>query len=161
MGFICTLAVGGICFIRIALNCKWMAVLAKCRYLTHTFKKSFIDLDVNSPQLSQTRLDDCTLFSTLCQYLDYSTWTFGFIVWLALNLTWIFLLVVIQLVQISIAKTSNESANYYRFEYLVHPHYRHDGVPEYRKRFVTPFDLGVMGNCVDFWTSRGKLSDVK
>lgn len=111
--------------------------------------------------LTETQMDECTLFSTLCRYLFFSTWTFSFVVWLAINLTWITLLVAIQLVQISIAKTSNEAANYYRFDYLVHPMDRHEGVPEYRKRFVNPFDLGVVGNCVDFWTSRGKLRDIK
>ncbi|TPX41079.1 hypothetical protein SeMB42_g05741 [Synchytrium endobioticum] len=90
-----------------------------------------------------------------CAYMTYDAWTVWLCLWCLLNSTWTFFLFIIQSYQISVAKTTNETANWHRYEYLVHPqdHLK----PAYMKRMYNPFDKGVWNNCVAFWKTDGAL----
>ncbi|KAJ3332820.1 hypothetical protein HDU76_012943, partial [Blyttiomyces sp. JEL0837] len=59
---------------------------------------------------------------------------------------------------IAIAMTTNEMSNYHRFSYLIHPDDR--DLPAYRRRTVNPFDMGPIGNCMNFWDGSSGSQDV-
>ncbi|KAJ3300650.1 palmitoyltransferase akr1 [Borealophlyctis nickersoniae] len=103
--------------------------------------------------------DLCPLLTpSACAFVTYDTWSLLTACWTSFNMFWVFFLVLAQSAQIAMGKTTNESANWFRFAYMVHPDDRH--LPVYRRRMMNPFDLGVVGNCVEFWTDKGGLSDV-
>ena len=55
--------------------------------------------------------------------------------------------------------TTNEAINRMRFDYLTHPDDHQ--APAYRKRTINPFNMGPIGNCIDFWSfEAGELNDI-
>ena len=85
--------------------------------------------------------------------MTYDPWTMWLSFWAFLNSTWTLFLFAVQLYQISVAKTTNETANWHRYDYLVHPD--DHAKPAYMKRLHNPFDQGVAHNCVAFWKNDG------
>ncbi|TPX35219.1 hypothetical protein SmJEL517_g02321 [Synchytrium microbalum] len=86
---------------------------------------------------------------TLCTWMTYDAWTMWNVWWCILNSLWTIILFMVQSYQVSVAKTTNETANWHRYDYLVHPE---DVLkPLYMKRMFNPFDKGVLKNCIGFW----------
>ncbi|KAI8918900.1 ankyrin repeat-containing domain protein [Entophlyctis helioformis] len=101
----------------------------------------------------------CILGDTLCSLFSFDTWTLLIAFWATFHVTWVAFLLVMQLMQVAWGRTTNESANYHRFSYLVHP--EDIGAPPYRRRLLNPFDMGPIANCVDFWSGgAGKLKSI-
>jgi hypothetical protein len=101
----------------------------------------------------------CLFGELSCGYLQSDFWTISIAFWAFLQALWVSFLVVSQSYQIMIGYTTNEAVNHRRFDYLVHP----DDLtaPAYRRRTVNPFNIGFIGNCVDFWSNgAGQLKDV-
>jgi hypothetical protein len=65
----------------------------------------------------------CLLGSTICGYFDYDTWTLALTIWVLIQLTWSLFLLGVQLYQVAVAMTTNESANASRYSYMntTHP----------------------------------------
>ena len=122
---------------------------------------SFIDLDLSSLPTSPSSYpapESCSLSSDWCRYIMGDFWTLYNALWVSMHGMWVTLLLVMQSTQIMTQKTSNEVANSHRFDYLTHPEDKH--APVYRKRSFNPFDLGPIGNCVDFWSNGGALRNL-
>jgi hypothetical protein len=100
----------------------------------------------------------CVFPHDTCVYLSYDMWAFANAVWTAFNIAWVLFLCGAQGYQIALAKTTNETINYYRFDYMTHPDDLH--VPAYRRRMMNPFDMGPIANCIDFWGNGAVLKDV-
>lgn len=60
----------------------------------------------------------CLLGSTICGYFDYDTWTLSLTIWVMIQLTWSVFLLGVQLYQVAVAMTTNESANANRYSYM-------------------------------------------
>ncbi|KAG1452751.1 hypothetical protein G6F56_007737 [Rhizopus delemar] len=60
----------------------------------------------------------CLLGPTLCGYFDYDTWTLSLTIWVLFQLTWSVFLLGVQLYQIAVGMTTNESANMKRYSYM-------------------------------------------
>ncbi|KAI8975041.1 hypothetical protein BDF20DRAFT_914030 [Mycotypha africana] len=60
----------------------------------------------------------CLLGSTICGYFDYDAWTLSLTIWVLLQLTWSIFLLAVQLYQVAVAITTNESANMNRYSYM-------------------------------------------
>ncbi|ORX56725.1 ankyrin [Hesseltinella vesiculosa] len=60
----------------------------------------------------------CFLGKTLCGMFEFDTWTLSLTAWVLLQLSWSVFLLGVQLYQIAVATTTNESANAHRYEYL-------------------------------------------
>ena len=58
------------------------------------------------------------LGSTVCGYFDYDTWTLALTIWIVFQLTWSLFLLGVQLYQVAVAMTTNESANANRYGYM-------------------------------------------
>jgi hypothetical protein len=101
----------------------------------------------------------CIFGNDSCNQFAYDSWVSGMFGWVVINVAWVTFLVVTQLGQIFVGYTTNESANYRRFDYLTHPD--DINVPQYRKRTLNPFNIGPIGNFMDFWFGGvGKLKDI-
>ncbi|CAM0137616.1 palmitoyltransferase akr1 [Umbelopsis sp. WA50703] len=60
----------------------------------------------------------CFLGEVPCSYFAYDSWTMSLALWTCLHLTWSSCLLVVQAYQISVATTTNESANAHRYSYM-------------------------------------------
>lgn len=106
-----------------------------------------------------TYLNYCIFGEAACRYLHFDSWTITMAVWVFLQGIWVTFLIGSQLWQIMNGMTTNEAINYMRFDYLIHPDDR--TAPPYRKRVVNPFNIGPIGNLLDFWSNgAGELKDV-
>jgi hypothetical protein len=112
----------------------------------------------NASSLTKEQYATCAFPSWYCEYLAYNTWVVCLVFWSIFNCIWIVFLVGVQSYQIAVNRTTNETANYYRFDYLVHPEDR--GLPPFHRRFFNPFDLGIYQNCLHFWTGKGRLQGI-
>ncbi|ORY96172.1 DHHC palmitoyltransferase-domain-containing protein, partial [Syncephalastrum racemosum] len=67
-----------------------------------------------------TDIPDATCFwgSTVCSYFVFDTWTVALTLWILLQLSWSVCLLCVQLYQIAVATTTNESANAHRYAYM-------------------------------------------
>ncbi|KAJ3102928.1 Palmitoyltransferase zdhhc17, partial [Phlyctochytrium bullatum] len=101
---------------------------------------------------------NCILGSTQCANFAYDPTMMVLSIWVFINSLWVICLFFFQTYQISVALTTNEFTNYYRFPYLIHPEDRE--LPPYRRRMLNPFNLGPVANLVDFWTGGGLLKDI-
>jgi hypothetical protein len=106
-----------------------------------------------------SQIGSCTLSDGLCSFLSYDFWTIINVGWALLQSLWVLIVVITQMGQIFINYTTNEAINYHRFDYLIHPDDL--SAPTYRKRYINPFDMGPIGNCIDFWSKgSGPLKDI-
>ncbi|KAJ3273008.1 hypothetical protein HDV01_004914 [Terramyces sp. JEL0728] len=102
---------------------------------------------------------ECLFPGPVCTVLGSDTWLIAIASWAFFQSLWVSFLVCTQSWQIFVNYTTNEAVNHQRFEYLVHPDDLH--APAYRKRTVNPFDIGPIGNCLDFWSNgAGSLKDI-
>jgi palmitoyltransferase ZDHHC13/17 len=126
-------------------------------YIVYTYISDLVDYGVKfDPSL---QIGECLFGQSACAYLQSDFWTISIGFWAFLQTIWVLFLVISQSYQIMIAYTTNEAVNYRRFDYLTHP----DDItaPAYRKRSVNPFNIGFIGNCIDFWSNgSGELKDV-
>ncbi|KAL0077929.1 DHHC palmitoyltransferase-domain-containing protein [Phycomyces blakesleeanus] len=74
---------------------------------------------VASPPMAITD-NTCFLGETACGYFAYDGWTMALALWVCLQLSWSVFLLVVQLYQIAVATTTNESANSHRYSYMNH-----------------------------------------
>ncbi|KAJ3026922.1 palmitoyltransferase akr1 [Rhizophlyctis rosea] len=113
----------------------------------------------NYPSTPSTTPSTCTLLTApACAYITYDTFALCTAIWAGFQCFWVTFLLCMQSYQIATGKTTNEQANWFRFSYMVHP--SDQGLPVYRRRMVNPFDLGVVGNCGEFWRGGGEFRDV-
>ncbi|KAJ3326283.1 palmitoyltransferase akr1 [Boothiomyces sp. JEL0866] len=105
------------------------------------------------------QLGECLFPGPVCTVLGADTWIIAIASWAFFQSLWVSFLVCTQSWQIFVNYTTNEAVNHQRFDYLVHPDDLH--APAYRKRTVNPFDIGPIGNCLDFWSNgAGPLKDI-
>ncbi|KAI8906796.1 ankyrin repeat-containing domain protein [Gorgonomyces haynaldii] len=136
MGFIITLVLGVFCFDVIAFS-----------YL-------------NSLDLTQVNVPESCMFGKdWCAYIAIDFWVYVNAIWVTFHAMWVTFLIVLQSTQIMVQRTTNESVNYQRFDYLVNPMDEHE--PVYKRRLMNPFDMGPINNCVDFWSNgSGPLREI-
>ncbi|KAI8328320.1 DHHC palmitoyltransferase-domain-containing protein [Chlamydoabsidia padenii] len=60
----------------------------------------------------------CFLGQTICGYFQYDSWTLSLTIWVLIQLSWSVFLLGVQLYQIAVATTTNESANAHRYSYM-------------------------------------------
>ncbi|GAB5588816.1 palmitoyltransferase akr1 [Umbelopsis nana] len=60
----------------------------------------------------------CLLGELACSYFAYDTWTLALSLWTCIHLSWSSCLLIVQAYQISVATTTNESANAHRYSYM-------------------------------------------
>ncbi|KAG2171544.1 hypothetical protein INT43_008270 [Umbelopsis isabellina] len=60
----------------------------------------------------------CFLGEVPCSYFAYDAWTMSLALWTCIHLTWSSCLLIVQAYQISVATTTNESANAHRYSYM-------------------------------------------
>lgn len=77
-----------------------------------------IDLSISSPIYDHKVDSACLIGSTVCGYFDYDAWTLSLTVWVLFQLTWTVFLLVVQLYQVAVGTTTNESANINRYAYM-------------------------------------------
>ncbi|KAJ3262043.1 hypothetical protein HK103_003886 [Boothiomyces macroporosus] len=105
------------------------------------------------------QIGECLFPAPVCTVLGSDTWIIAIASWAFFQSLWVSFLVCTQSWQIFVNYTTNEAVNHQRFDYLVHPDDLH--APAYRKRTVNPFDIGPIGNCLDFWSNgAGSLKDI-
>ncbi|KAG2230295.1 hypothetical protein INT48_001537 [Thamnidium elegans] len=75
-------------------------------------------LTKESPIYDQGPDSTCLLGSTVCGYFNFDTWTLALTIWTVFQLTWSMFLLGVQLYQVAIAMTTNESANANRYSYM-------------------------------------------
>jgi len=95
----------------------------------------------------------CILTDKVCSILVQDPYTYANCAWLMVNLLWCGFLSLIQTYQIARAYTTNESANYYKYDYLTKKEDLH--LQSYRRRFYNPFDFGIIKNTIYFWRRSG------
>ncbi|KAI8350886.1 ankyrin repeat-containing domain protein, partial [Choanephora cucurbitarum] len=78
-------------------------------------------LSITAPIYDRGPDSTCLLGSTVCGYFDYDTWTLSLTIWVLIQLTWSVFLLGVQLYQIAVAMTTNESANVNRYSYMKAP----------------------------------------
>ncbi|KAI8080050.1 ankyrin repeat-containing domain protein [Halteromyces radiatus] len=71
-----------------------------------------------SPTYERGMDGTCFLGSTVCGYFQFDTWTLSLTVWILIQLSWSVFLLGVQLYQIAVATTTNESANAHRYSYM-------------------------------------------
>ncbi|KAJ3351031.1 Palmitoyltransferase zdhhc17 [Kappamyces sp. JEL0680] len=117
------------------------------------------DMVPDKPFDPASQFGTCSLPDAVCNYLSFDFWVVINAGWAFLQSLWVLIVVGSQLGQIVTAYTTNEAINYHRFDYLIHPD--DQNAPVYRKRYVNPFDMGPIGNCIDFWSKgSGPLKDI-
>jgi hypothetical protein len=111
---------------------------------------SYLSMQPGAPSSYPTDTGMCIFGQELCAWLSYDFWTLSFACMAAGHAFWTACLAGMHLYQISVNVTSNEQANAHKYAYLTHP----DDVlePPFRRRYLNPFDLGVLANCYDFWS---------
>jgi palmitoyltransferase len=77
-----------------------------------------IDLSITAPIYDRGPDSSCVLGSTICGYFDYDTWTLALTIWVMFQLSWSLFLLAVQLYQVAVAVTTNESANANRYAYM-------------------------------------------
>jgi len=95
----------------------------------------------------------CLFGDRLCSILVQDPYTYANISWLMCNLLWCGFLAAIQTYQIGRGYTTNEAANYYKYDYLTRREDLH--LQSYRRRYYNPFDFGFIRNTIYFWTRSG------
>ncbi|KAI9485347.1 MAG: DHHC palmitoyltransferase-domain-containing protein [Benjaminiella poitrasii] len=75
-------------------------------------------LSITAPIYDHGPESACLLGSTMCGYFSYDTWTLSLTIWILIQLTWSIFLLGVQLYQIAVAMTTNESANINRYSYM-------------------------------------------
>ncbi|KAI8059378.1 ankyrin repeat-containing domain protein [Gilbertella persicaria] len=75
-------------------------------------------ISITAPIYDRGPDSTCLLGSTVCSYFDYDTWTLSLTLWVLIQLTWSMFLLGVQLYQIAVAITTNESANVSRYSYM-------------------------------------------
>lgn len=81
-------------------------------------------LSITAPIYDHGPDSTCLLGSTVCGYFNYDTWTLALTIWVLFQLTWSLFLLGVQLYQVAVAMTTNESANANRYGYMnanMHP----------------------------------------
>lgn len=76
------------------------------------------DFSLSAPIIPYEPDTTCFLGETACSYFAYDTWTMALSLWTCLHLSWSSCLLVVQAYQISVATTTNESANAHRYAYM-------------------------------------------
>lgn len=113
----------------------------------------------SSPFAADNQIGSCIFPNAICKFLSTDPWIASISVWVLIQSLWVLFVVLSQSAQIFMAYTTNEAVNYHRFDYLTHPSDLQ--APPYRRRYVNPFDLGPVANCLDFWgKGAGKLKDI-
>lgn len=82
------------------------------------FLTRIIDLSIKAPIYDHGPDSTCLLGATVCGYFDYDTWTLALTIWVVFQLTWSMFLLGVQLYQVAIGMTTNESANANRYAYM-------------------------------------------
>lgn len=77
-----------------------------------------VDLSITAPIYDHGPDSTCLLGSTVCGYFDYDTWTLALTIWILFQLTWSMFLLGVQLYQVAVGMTTNESANMNRYAYM-------------------------------------------
>ncbi|CEJ00496.1 Putative Palmitoyltransferase [Rhizopus microsporus] len=75
-------------------------------------------LSISSPIYDHKVDNACLIGSTMCGYFDYDAWTLSLTIWVLFQLTWTVFLLVVQLYQVAVGTTTNESANINRYAYM-------------------------------------------
>jgi palmitoyltransferase len=108
----------------------------------------------------------CYLGDVVCSnfYLDPTATLL--MAWMLFQMSWLSIVVVMQVHYVASALTTNESINYSKYDYLQSD----NPVIQYgrtHREFRNPFDRGIVRNCLQFWTDTGdawlriyRLSDV-
>jgi palmitoyltransferase len=78
----------------------------------------YIDLESLSSAYDRGTEGTCFLGSTICGYFQFDTWTLSLTIWILIQLSWSVFLLGVQLYQIAVATTTNESANSHRYAYM-------------------------------------------
>nr|CAG8438393.1 15355_t:CDS:10 [Entrophospora candida]CAG8508550.1 5799_t:CDS:10 [Entrophospora candida] len=127
--------------------------------------------------------DSCFVSETICGYFAYDSWTIALCFWVTLHLIWSIGLLGMQCYQISVAKTTNEMANFHRYSYfgnrtagnireqilatLAAGPGAGGAAQNLNKNYQlhssnNPFDFGCWNNCIDFWSqgNGGMLQNV-
>ncbi|KAG4090815.1 ankyrin repeat-containing domain protein [Neocallimastix lanati (nom. inval.)] len=95
----------------------------------------------------------CLFSERMCSILAQDSYSYANCSWLLINLCWCGFLAMIQTYQIARAYTTNESANYYKYDYLTRKEDVH--LQYYKRRYYNPFDFGVIRNTIYFWRRSG------
>jgi hypothetical protein len=77
-----------------------------------------IDFNIFAPIIAYEPDTTCFLGETMCSYFAFDTWTMALGLWTCIHLSWSSCLLVVQAYQISVATTTNESANAHRYSYM-------------------------------------------
>jgi palmitoyltransferase len=95
----------------------------------------------------------CILSETMCSLFVQDPYSIANCSWMLMNLCWCGFLALIQTYQIARAYTTNESANYYKYDYLTR---KEDvNLQYYKRRYYNPFDFGIIRNTIYFWRRSG------
>ncbi|KAI9247351.1 ankyrin repeat-containing domain protein [Sporodiniella umbellata] len=79
---------------------------------------AFEYLSSTSPIYEHVPESTCFLGNTLCGYFNFDTWTLSITLWTLFQLTWSVFLLGVQLYQVAVGITTNESANMNRYSYM-------------------------------------------
>ncbi|CAO3630657.1 unnamed protein product [Cunninghamella blakesleeana] len=132
-------------------------------------------LDENTSKIPSVSIDDkkegemedylkCNLGSTICNYFEFDSFIFSLAIWVSIQLVWVSMLLVIQLYQICISMTTNETINARRYAYLHQNKATAEAVATTSvdkdeddhlclrgNIHGNAFDEGCWNNCVSFW----------
>ncbi|CAO3648506.1 unnamed protein product [Cunninghamella echinulata] len=132
---------------------------------------------IPSTSLNESKVDDdetylkCNLGTTICNYFEYDSFTLSLAIWVSIQLIWVSMLLVVQLYQICISMTTNETINARRYAYL-HQHRINYSTTSSATAIATveddndeddhlclrgnihgnAFDEGCWNNCITFWS---------
>lgn len=133
MLYVLSLELGIVCFVRLALACKWIPVSLKDTVLTHA------DLEIReAPKDSE----ECAVISPeLCKVLSKDPFTIVLSIWAAFQLTWVTMLLCVQLLQVARNLTTYESMRGH-----LHSHTRADALNSFVTTGDTSQDISGGGN---------------
>jgi hypothetical protein len=117
-------------------------------YISWVYINEVSNQDLFSPD---SQLGKCIFSQETCASISSNFWFYAVGFWALLNTMWVGILVVSQIGQIWKGMTTNEAINHLRFDYLIHPDDL--SAPTYRRRVLNPFNAGLFGNCIDFWSN--------
>ncbi|KAI8997043.1 hypothetical protein BDB01DRAFT_840561 [Pilobolus umbonatus] len=89
-------------------------VMAIISFTSMTFNYLALNAPIEDPDID----NPCLLGTNVCSYFQYDTWTLSLTIWVVLQLTWSLFLLIVQLYQIAVGLTTNESANANRYGYI-------------------------------------------
>ncbi|OZJ04207.1 hypothetical protein BZG36_02971 [Bifiguratus adelaidae] len=98
-----------------------LAIIAFVRLALEYFAISVPDAGSRPPPTDTQFSSTCFLPQTACDYFAFDSWTMAITIWVAFQYTWSTCLLLVQSSQISVAITTNESANSHRYSYLNQP----------------------------------------